>query len=132
MAQKFDDDPDLLTLDTRELVDKFGPSIPHYRWRDFLALDQVALFANHITKSNMAIAFRKAQKALTTEAAGGNTQAAKQITDLSNFLANNQNKVVHILTYVPRHEINSGRPRVTEGGDLPGVTPLEMEEVSDE
>jgi len=132
MAKQFDDDPELLTLDTKELTTKF-PGTTHSRWRDFLALDAVALFANHITKSNMAIAFRKAQKALTTEAAQGNTQAAKQITDLSNFMANNQNKVVHILTYVPRYEINRNTPKVGDSAPAAIVaeSSIESEVTSD-
>lgn len=100
-ADYFDQYPDLITMNTEELVKEVENST-HQQWRTFLVLPLVDQFIQQILKHNAQIAFRKASAALTIEAANGNTTAAKQVTELAGIFNTEQNNKIHILTYVPR------------------------------
>jgi hypothetical protein len=101
MATEFDNNPDLLTWDTSELVAAY-PDTSHEEWRSFLSLDVVQRYIKGVIQFQSGIAFRKAHKALATSAAGGNTTAAKQITEISQILTQEQSNRTVVLTYVQR------------------------------
>lgn len=101
MAQAFDQDPSLLTKDTAELTQIYADT-GHEQWRSFLSLPVVDRYIRGVLKFNAQIGFRKAQEALTLAASTGNTQAAKQITEISEILEQENTNRTVVLTYVPR------------------------------
>ena len=73
-------------------------------WQDFLNLEPTKQFIKAQMAFNAQIAHRKAFQALEREAIKGDTNAAKQINELSGILNNQDSNKIIVMHYINREE----------------------------
>lgn len=101
LAQQFEKSSDNLFCSPEELSHTLGIGTIS-NWERFLALEPVQNYIKSQMTNISQVASRKAFQALSEKAASGDTQAAKQINEISGLLAKADSNRVIVLTHVPR------------------------------
>lgn len=101
LATEFQTEFKYLYLNPDELVEETGIG-NRSQWQDLLGLDITSAYIKQQMGQQIQIAQRKAIQALTAESLKGNTQAAKQINELSGILNQNDTNRTVILMQIQR------------------------------
>jgi chromosome condensin MukBEF MukE localization factor len=101
LASTFEEDFRYLYLSPDELAEETEVG-NRRQWQQLLHLDITNAYIRQQMSSQLQVAQRKAIQALQVESMRGNTQAAKQITDLSNILNQQDSSKIIILHQVQR------------------------------
>lgn len=113
LAELFESDEMYLTLTPAELAKNPFSIGSKQQWHEFLQFEAVKAYIKGQMASLATVASRKAFQSLATEAAGGNTNAARQVNELAGILNNDSSRVI-VLHQIARPKTNNTQTEVTE------------------